>query len=200
MFATSLHYFAFFFFLVSSSVLGHGLTAMAASGGPDVPAIKPDIDGILFSIGKEDGENLEFEEHGWEGISEFECDVGLDCLAARFPMRLHAPSAYYWDYKAVQRVTIYFRLVEDIPSSQLALARAGDETSLIELDKQKVFTVTGEMLGSSGGGKYGRFVLNLGTLSEGLHSLTISVADDGQGNGRHALDAIVLKVAAAPDT
>ena len=168
-------------------------SAHAQDAGEGIPGLTPDGEGVLFSIGELDASNLDFEEDGWEGVADFECTVGIDCDTEKFPMRLHAPSAYYWDYKAVQRATIRFRLAEDLRTARVTLSRAGDETSVLQIDDEGQFTVTGAMLGSSGGGRYGQVTLELGPLEAGLHRLLLSVADDDEGNGRHALDAIILE-------
>ena len=163
--------------------------AFAESSGP---ALQPDEDGIVFVIGKLDGNRVEFQREGWAGISEFECTAGVDCAAETFPMRLQAPSAMHWDDLAVQTIRVNFWLGEPLLDAQLTFARAGNETSVVSLDDKIIGTFTHDMFGAGEGQRYGRLKIALGGLDAGHHYLDFAVAEDTTGNLRHSIDAILL--------
>lgn len=178
---------------VGAMTMAFGASCNADATENEVPGLLPDQEGVVFVIGKLDGNRVEFQRDGWEGVSEFECTVSVDCSADRFPMRIHAPSAGNWDSVAVQVVMINFHLAKDLDLAHLTFARAGDETSILALDSQQIGVFTNEVIGSGEGTIYGELELPLGELAAGHHLLTISVAEDGKGNLRHSLDAIILR-------
>ena len=170
--------------------------AVAQGNGPE---LLPGEDGIVFVIGEFDGNRVEFQRTGWEGVNDFRCTAGVDCLAESFPMRIRAASATQWDAVAVESITISFRLAEDLEAARLVLARAGDETSVVSLDGREIGTYTHDEIGAGEGPIYGQLAISLGMLDAGPHTLTLRVADDGTGNQRHSLDAIALRSAVVPD-
>jgi hypothetical protein len=161
---------------------------------PVPPAIDADQNGILFSIGREDGLRIEYQQSGWQGIHEYECTIGVDCEKMRsFPSHLYAVSAAdKWDDSAVERVKITFNLNKEFEYVTLRLVRAGAETSVVSLDDRYEFEVSSDMLGTYEHSAFGSYELELGSLDEGIHHIELSVADDGKGNGRFGWDAIVL--------
>ena len=48
---------------------------------------------IIFTIGKEDGSDHEFLNHGWKGIEEYNFRVGVD-TDNKFPAELHLRGIY----------------------------------------------------------------------------------------------------------
>ena len=48
------------------------------------------------------------------------------------------------------------------------------------------------MLGSRDGFVVGVYDLKLGALKKGPHTIQLTVADDGKGNGRYSWDALTL--------
>jgi hypothetical protein len=167
--------------------------AQAVPTATPAPPIDADSDGILFSIGSEDGVGYDYQQSGWQGIHEYKCTIGVDCETSSFPACLYATSAAdQWDYSAVERVEITFNLSKEFEDVNLRLVRAGAETSVVRLDDRYEFEVSSDMLGSYEGPVFGSYELELGSLEEGIHRIELSVADDGKANGRHVWDAIVL--------
>jgi hypothetical protein len=143
---------------------------------------------VFFAIGHEDKSDGEFN---WSrmGITEYSCSIGVDCLAESFPCRLDQPG---FDFGGVKRVTIRFRLDQDCENAIPRLARAGGETTAVSVDKDQTHLVTAKMVGSADHGGYGVYDLLLGELKKGVHTITMTVADDGTGNGGYSWDAISL--------
>ena len=158
--------------VAAAAIMAFSTLLSSAVKGDQAPSLVPDEDGVVFAIGALDGS-------GWDS----------------FPKRLHVDSAIYETNSGstVLSIEINFTLAEDLAAARLTLARAGDETSVVALDGQDIGMVTNKMLGSSEGIRFGEIELNLGAISAGHHVLAFSIADDGRGNGRHYLDAIVLR-------
>ena len=158
------------------------------------PELRSGEDGIVFVIGEFDGNRVEFQRTRWEGVKDLRCTVGVDCSAESLPLRIRAPSATQWDAVAVESITTNFGLAEDLESARLVLARAGEETIVLNLDGQEIGTLTHDEFGAGEGTIYGRLAIPLGLLDAGPrpHTLTLRVADDGIGNQRHSVDAIAL--------
>jgi hypothetical protein len=74
----------------------------------------------------------------------------------------------------------------------LRLVRGGDETTVVELDETEQYLVTNSMLGSNDGYLVGAYDLDLGSLRKGKHTIKLTIADDGKGNGTYQWDAIRL--------
>ena len=75
----------------------------------------------------------------------------------------------------------------------LRLVRAGGETTAVKLDRE-THLVTAEMVGSADHGRFGACDLTLGDLKKGVHTIVMTVADDGTGNGGYSWDALSLFV------
>ena len=173
------------------------LVALATGTQADeAPALVPDETGVLFSIGTEDQRRDEFKKSDWTGISEHVCTVGIDCDAGSFPARLTAAyAAERNDPITVERDVISFNLAEASGNLVLIVARYGYEPSVIRLDQGPPIIVTREMMDPPVKQEYlwGRFELSLGPATTGYHEIEISVLDEEIENGRHSLDAIILK-------
>jgi hypothetical protein len=147
---------------------------------------------VIFAIGQEDKRFYEFCSKGFKGHPEYTCRVGVVCSSEVFPMRLYrAPIPEYED-NGVERVTIIFTLDHGYKNAVLRLVRAGGETTVVRLDEDQTFSVTAEMLGSQEGWVFGAYNLMLGALKKGTHTIQLTVADDGKGNGRCNWDALML--------
>ena len=189
----------------------HGIAALAiatlaglADGAQagDAPALFPDNHGVLFFIGTEDRSRNEFKFSDWTGISQHTCTVGIDCDAASFPARLTAAyAAERNDPITVERVIISFNLAKGSEDLVLVVARYGYEPSVIRFDRDPPLIVTRDMMDPPLKEEYlwGRFELPLGPAAAGLHEIELSVLNEEIENGRHSLDAIILK-SAAPDS
>ena len=169
-------------------------TSLNQAVAQDAPPLVPNEEGVIFQIGKDDKFRIEFNPGGWRGVEEFECTVGIDCNAARFPTRLSAKhAADYYDSSTVQRVKINFNLAEDQEGVVFSVARFGIETSVVRFDEAPPVIVTTDMMAPpSAEDVWGRFDLPLGTVSAGTHQIELSVLNDERGTGRHSLDVIVL--------
>jgi hypothetical protein len=151
---------------------------------------------IFFEIGKEDNSDSEFRSTGFGEYQEYTCEVRVDCLTDTFPQRLHRPplmgdASRYAD-AGVQRVTIVIYLRMAYNHVILHLVRGGDETTLVEIDGTQSYSVTNSMLGSNDGYLVGTYDLDLGLLVKGKHSIHLTVADDGKGDGTYRWDAIKM--------
>ena len=150
----------------------------------------------IFAIGREDKSDLEFRSSGFSGHPEFTCTVGVDCSTQSFPQRLHRAqaSAYARTYvdAGVERITIKFSLEQAYNNVVLCLARGGSETTVVTIDGKRTYFVTNEMLGSYDGYGVGVYNLMLGALKKGVHTIQLTVADDGKGNGTYQWDALAL--------
>jgi hypothetical protein len=97
-------------------------------------------------------------------------------------------------YGGVERITISFRLDQSYNNVIMRLARAGEETTVVIVDGNQTHLVTDKMLGSADHGVYGAYDLMLGELKKGVHTIQLTVADDGKGNGGYSWDALSLFV------
>ena len=160
----------------------------------DAPPLVPNEEGVFFQIGKDDKFRIEFKAEGWSGVEEFECTVGIDCDAARFPTRLSAQnSASYYDSSTVQRIRINFNLAEDQESLVFSVARFGIETSVVRFNEAPPVIITADMMTPpSAEDVWGRFDLPIGPVPAGTHQIELSVSNDERGTGRHSLDVILL--------
>lgn len=147
---------------------------------------------IIFSIGQENKSGGEFRLSGLTGTTEFRCTVGRDCTEKLFPIRLEAPRNREEDYSAVERVDIRVVLERDYSRPVLRIARGGDETTVVKVDGNRIAAVTAAMLGSGESERFGAYDLHLRHLGKGEHTIELTVADDGKGNGHYTWDAIML--------
>jgi hypothetical protein len=92
----------------------------------------------------------------------------------------------------VQRVKLIFDLERNYKELVLRLARAGSETTVVSVDGTQKYLVTSEMLGSREGGENGVYNLSLGGQKKGTHTIELTIADDGNGNGAFTWDALTL--------
>lgn len=158
---------------------------------PPTPTPKPlDLGEFetLFRIGQRDGSESEFSRE-FEGVDEYSCTVGVDCLASKFP-QYHCRSVCS-PSTLVKTITITFALDQDYSELVLRLAREGDETTEVTIDSEQTFLVTKEMLSSGEFNDFGWYDLELGSLMKGTHTILLTVADDGIDNA-HAWDALAL--------
>ena len=147
---------------------------------------------VIFEIGQEDKNQMEFQQFGFRGHQEYSCIVGVDCSTETFPMNLLvAPIDEYVD-DAVDCITIEFGLEQDYSEVVLRLARAGAETLVVMVDKKRTHVVTNTMLGSDENYVFGVYNLTLGELKKGNHTIQLTVADDGKGNRGFVWDALSL--------
>jgi hypothetical protein len=149
---------------------------------------------VIFKIGQEDKDDIEFTGMGLKGVHEFICTVGSDCTAEAFPKILYLTPGIpdHVDDWGVARVSINFKLDQDYKQVVLRLARAGAESSSVLVDGKQTYIVTNEMLGSDERLVCGAYNLSLGSLNKGTHTIQLTVVDDGKGNGRYQWDALTL--------
>ena len=184
--------------------LGICAATIAVLAGPalagEAPPLVPDENGVLFAIGREDQSRVGFKPGGWRDTSVFRCTAGIDCDAATCPTRLVAASAAeHYASTSVERIVISFNLAQPANDLALVAARFGIERSVVRLDDGPAVTVTPEMMDPPPAEDiWGRFELPLGPMDAGIHEIELSVVDDGIENGRHSLDAIILKSAPPP--
>ena len=68
------------------------------------------VEEIIFELGQEDQNYMEFRRRGFRGRPEYRCRVGVDCSTEAFPVYLYvAPIDEYVD-DGVERITISFKL------------------------------------------------------------------------------------------
>jgi hypothetical protein len=147
---------------------------------------------LLFRVGKEDDSNREFAVRGFADSIEYTCTVGQDWPDAVFPGAMYRlPIAPFID-DGVGRVVIRFALGQAQDEIVLRLVRAGAETTVVTVDDLRQQLVTSAMLGSGENSVYGSYNLILGRMERGLHTIKLTIADDGKGNGRFAWDALSL--------
>jgi len=148
----------------------------------------------LFAIGRENNSDGEFAARGFRGHPEYTCRVGVDCLTEAFPASLcRTPESHAASYDdEVKRITITLTLDQDYGELALRLVRAGAETTVVTVDGQQTYLVTNTMLGSNEGWVVGAYDLMLGALKKGTHTIQMTVADDGKGNGHYGWDALAL--------
>ncbi len=150
------------------------------------------VEKIIFEIGQEDKNYMEFRRRGFNGRPEYRCRVGVDCSAETFPVYLYVAPVDEYTIDGVERITISFKLDQTYNDVTLRLARAGDETSVVTVDRKRTYLVTNTMLGSGENYHFGVYNLKLGALKKGRHRIELTVADDGKGNAAHVWDALSL--------
>lgn len=161
------------------------------------------IDGIparrvVFSIGQRDDSYDEFTARESLNPPQYECTVGVDCFTETFPVGMswsedHAHIYPFVAEEDVESITIHFTLAGDHTNLTLRVSRAGDETLLITLDDRDPIPVTAAMLGSGDSWQPGTFDVNLGSVTEGSHTLLFTVhPTDGDGFPYFAWDALLL--------
>jgi hypothetical protein len=145
--------------LVSLSILVFAVLIMTVSPWYQVQADNSDTKRpkgkVIFEIGKEDKSALEFRRSGFMEQTEYRCRVGVDCSTEAFPEYLNR--AGYWGHldSGVERITIIFRLDQAYNNVILRLARGGDETTVVTVDRKRTHLVTNTMLGSGEGYRVG---------------------------------------------
>jgi hypothetical protein len=181
--------------LVTLSIGLLGLLAGCLSVSPTEGTIDSDSSRpegvVIFEFGKEDGSDLEFRRIGLTGITEYRCRVGVDCSTEAFPQYLYLRHSEYVK-GGVERIVISFRLEQAYNDVILRLARGGDETTVVKVDRRKSYLVTNTMLGSTEGFHVGAYNLKLGALKKGEHHIELTVADDGKGSASYQWDALSL--------
>jgi hypothetical protein len=148
----------------------------------------------IFAIGQEDRHWGEFTARGFKGHPEYRCRVGVDCSTENFPSGLYLrdPNYSFYADEEVKRVIITFVLENNYNELVLRLVRGGSETTVVTVDGTQTYLVTNEMLGSSDGWVVGDYDLKLGAFKKGTHTLELSIADDGRGDGSFGWDALAL--------
>jgi hypothetical protein len=147
---------------------------------------------VIFEIGQEDKSDREFRLSGLSGIKEYRCRIGVDCSTEAFPAYLILAGYPGYDSGGVERIIIIFKLDRSYNNVVLRLARGGDETTLVIVDKKVKHLVTNTMLGSGEGFRVGVYNLTLGALKKGRHTIEMTVADDRKGNYVYQWDALSL--------
>jgi hypothetical protein len=147
---------------------------------------------VIFEFGREDKSDLEFRRIGLDDIIEYRCRVGVNCSTEAFPEYLSRVGYTGYAYASVERIIISFRLEQTYNDVILRLARGGDETTVVKVDRRKSYLVTNTMLGSTEGFHVGVCNLKLGALKRGEHGIELTVADDGKGNAIYQWDALSL--------
>jgi hypothetical protein len=175
------------------AILVSGMSGMA--NAEDVPVLEPDSQGAFFILGKEDGYRYGYRTSGWSLVDEHACIIGVDCHSKPFPSHLRTASgSMEWADTAVERVTITFQFGEGYDDVILRLVRAGAETIVVRLDDRDEINVTKSMMvpRTYEHSEFGAHDLMLGHLEAGMHTLQLSVAEDGEGNSRFGWDSIQL--------
>ena len=176
-------------FVPAVLLIGALATGVLAAAEPDTS--RP-VGKELFTIGQEDKSYFEFRSTGFMRQPEYTCRVEADCEAEAFPRRLYRAPIPSYVGDGVECIAISFTLGHDYNEVVLRLARAGAETAVVTIDGKRTHLVTNSMLGSNEGTIFGAFNLTLGALNKGTHTIQLTVADDGTGNGRHSWDALAL--------
>ena len=148
---------------------------------------------VIFRIGKENRVGAEFRKNDFDDQISYTCTMGVDFSNETFPARLYR--ANYSDRNrnfGVENVEIIFTLDKNYRNIIFRLARSGSETTTVSFDDEQEYLVTAEMLGSHDNSGYSSYDLELGELKKGTHSITLTVADDGMGNGAYSWDALSL--------
>lgn len=148
--------------------------------------------GQSVSIGKANGDPFDFNTSNVFRDTQFVWVVGKNNDWSTFPAYLSTRStAPYWDPQggAVQSEEIDFTTTRSVKKLSIQVVKAGAETLLMSFDGV-VHRFTAGSIGSGEGGKTGVADLKLMSVPSGSHSLRLSLADDGAGNGRCMIDAI----------
>ncbi len=156
-----------------------------------IPPVRP-VENVFFTIGREDKSDSEFRFLGFSEITEYRCRVGVDCSTEAFPAYINRGATYADG--GVERIIISFRLDKAYNNVILRLVRGGDETTVVIVDGKQTYHVTNTMLGSGEGYRVGAYNLELATLKKGVHTIEMSMADDGKGNNVYQWDALSLFV------
>ena len=146
---------------------------------------------VIFEFGREDKSDFEFRRSGLRDITEYRCRVGVDCSTESFPQYLYQSNSEL-AYSGVERIIISFKLDQTYNDVTLRLARGGDETTVVTVDRKRTYLVTNTMLGSGEGYRVGAYNLKLGALKKGRHRIELTVADDRKGNAQYQWDALSL--------
>ena len=146
---------------------------------------------VIFEFGREDKSDFEFRRSGLRDITEYRCRVGVDCSTESFPQYLYQSNSEL-AYSGVERIIISFKLDQTYNDVTLRLARGGDETTVVAVDRKRTYLVTNTMLGSGENYRVGVYNLKLGALKKGRHRIELTVADDGKGNATYQWDALAL--------
>jgi hypothetical protein len=146
---------------------------------------------VIFKLGQEDKSEYDFTARSFKDNPEYTCHVGVDCSTETFPPGMYRLFPGYVN-RDVKCVTIIFDLKRHYKELVLRLARSGSETTVVVIDGTQTYHVTGEMLGSREGNIFGVYNLSLGSFDKGTHTIVITVADDGIGNGTYGWDALAL--------
>jgi len=184
--------------LVILLLVGCGTTlATSVSEAPAATSTSPALSpGESVIIGTVNGTETEFDTRGFVGIHEFECVSGLNCDPSFLPAYLYSHSTRErWDPDGggVEQLTIRFYIDDSVNNTLLRITKAGSETLLISVDGGTTeHLVLASSIGSSEGGITGTVELPLGKMKPGEHSITLSIPDDGLGNGSFFIDAIEL--------
>ena len=181
--------------LVALSIGLLGLLTGCLSDFPEEDANDSNASGavgeVIFEFGREDKSDFEFRRSGLRDITEYRCRVGVDCSTESFPQYLYQSNSEL-AYSGVERIIISFKLDQTYNDVTLRLARGGDETTGVAVDRKRTYLVTNTMLGSGENYRVGVYNLKLGALKKGRHRIELTVADDGKGNGAFAWDALAL--------
>lgn len=161
------------------------ILAVMVGGCSELPPVRP-VDNVFFAIGREDKSDSEFAV-GFMKEKEYRCTVGVDCSAEAIPRYLGWAGSGY-----LERIIISFRLDQAYNDVILRLVRGGAETTVVTIDGKQTYLVTDTMLGSGEGFRIGAYNLELGTLKKGVHTIQLTVADDGKGTGSYQWDALSL--------
>jgi len=176
-------------FVPAVLLIGALATGVLAAAEPDTS--RP-VGKELFTIGQEDKSYSEFRSTGFRGQPEYTCRVEADCATEAFPRRLYRAPIRPYVGDGVERIAISFTLDHDYNEVVLRLARAGAETTVVTVDGKRTHLVTNSMLGSNEHWVVGVYDLTLGALNKGIHTIQLTVADDGKGNGQYSWDALAL--------
>lgn len=146
----------------------------------------------IFQFGTEDGAYAEFSNHDLSG-APFTCRAGVDCSAARFPFVLTlSPGASEFPGQEATRATIDFELAKSYRDLDFHMARAGVETVDVTVDGRRSYSIPASIFGSGESFTVSSYDLYLGPLGPGRHRISLSVVDDGAGDGWFGWDALGL--------
>jgi hypothetical protein len=146
---------------------------------------------VIFELGQEAKSEYDFTARSFKDNPEYTCHVGVDCSTETFHPGMYVLFPGYVN-RDVKRVTIIFDLKRHYKELVLRLARSGSETTVVVIDGTQTYHVTGEVIGSKEGSIFGVYNLSLGSFDKGAHTIVMTVADDGIGNGTYGWDALAL--------
>ena len=183
------------------AMLGASLVSGIAAAEP-APAVRPGPNGVIFALGEMNNGYWELRNSGLEGVHEYECTVGVDCVTAEFPSGL-----YHMDFlprvpdkDGVATARIRFNLEEDVDLPILRIARGGSETLLVQVDEAPPVELPASAFHppSRDGWGVGVYDLNIGPLDSGEHVIALSM-EPVPGDGSLGFDAIILRVGTAEE-